>query len=64
MKKHVREAIRLAGLTPAEYELGRNGKHPFIIVNGKRITFAASPKNPDHTTLNLARDILRAKEQA
>jgi len=58
MLKHIREGIRLSGVDDFEYH--RGSKHPYLVVNGRKITCSASPKNPDHTAWNLAKDIQRA----
>lgn len=57
MKKHVREAIRLAGLAPGQVEIHQRGNHPYVVINGRKIFFSFSPKNSDHTTINIAKDI-------
>lgn len=55
LQKHIREAFRIAGITPDSIEV-KNG-HYKMIVNGHLVTAAGSPKNPDHTAINIARDL-------
>lgn len=57
--KHVREAVRLAGAEGVEFCMG--GKHPFLLVNGRRVTVSASPKDPDFAARNIAKDIHKAR---
>ena len=57
MYPQLRLALKICGLRPADVEVKRKGKHPYIVINGRRVSFAASPKNVDHTAFNIARDI-------
>jgi hypothetical protein len=57
--KHVRKALEIAG--PEGVAVHHGGKHYYLIVNGKRIICSASPKNADHASLRIARDIKRAR---
>jgi len=60
MLKHIRDAVRMAGLAPGAVEYHRGKRHPYLVVNGKRIIVSASPKEYDNAIKNIARDIERA----
>lgn len=60
MRKHLRDALRISGVPNDRVQIEKGGKHPYLIVNGFRIIFAESPKNPHYCSLNLARDIVKA----
>lgn len=66
MIKHIREALRLAGLRQSEVTFSRspNG-HPHITVaaTGKTVVASCSPRNPDMAARMLARDLMRALSQ-
>lgn len=61
MLKHIRDAVRLAGLKPSEVEYHRGKCHPYLIIKGKKITVSASPKEYDNAIKNIVRDIERAR---
>ena len=58
MLKHIREAVKRAGVPDVEY--ARGGKHPYLVVCGKRVICCSSPKNIEHAVRNIATDIRRA----
>lgn len=58
MLKHIRNAIRLAGLKANEVEVVQGLKgHIELRRNGKRIKCSSSPKDPHTATLRIARDL-------
>ena len=66
MIKHIREALRLAGLRQSDVVFTRspNG-HPHITVaaTGKTVVASCSPSNPHAAARMLARDLMRAVSQ-
>ena len=66
MIKHIREALRLAGLRQSDVTFTRspNG-HPHITVaaTGKTVIASCSPRDPHAAARMLARDLMRALTQ-
>lgn len=61
MTKHIREALKLAGLRLSDVVIVRTPKgHPHICVNGKTVVASCSPRNPDSAARLIARDLRRA----
>jgi hypothetical protein len=58
LQKHIREAIRLSGVTPESITM--NGGHYKLSVCGRTITAAGSPKDPTIASRNIATDLLKA----
>ena len=66
MKKHVREAIKRAGLKRSDVTVTQNnGGHFYLTIHGskRRITTAGTPSDPSISTLKLMRDLIELKEQ-
>ena len=60
MSKHIREALRLAGLKLSQVVITQNPHgHPHITVlgTGKTITASSTPRNPDTALRLIARDL-------
>lgn len=58
-RRHIRKALRLAGVKASDVSITQN-RHIHLLLNGKRITTACSPRNEYVTALNLARDLRAA----
>lgn len=62
--KHIREALRLAGLRQSEVVITRTGNgHTHLVVNGKTVIASCSPSDPHAAARMLARDLIRAISQ-
>ena len=58
MLKHIRDALRLAGLRASEVQVVQGLKgHIELRHNGKRIKCSSSPKDPHIAALRIARDL-------
>ena len=60
MMKHIREALKLAGIKASEVEVRTTrNSHVHLRYKGRLIVCASSPKNPHHAAQNIARDLLK-----
>lgn len=62
--KHVREALRRAGLRQSDVTITCTGNgHPHIVVGGRTVITSSSPRDHDVATRILAKKLLRAVSQ-
>lgn len=55
--KHIRDAIELSGVPTSQVQKLNKPGHVILVVNGRRIACASSPKNPHVSSKKIAGDI-------
>lgn len=56
MPKHLREALRLAGIPRGQVQIKQRG-HLHVTFEGRTITCSCSPKDPHTATMRIARQM-------
>lgn len=57
--KHIRKALKLAGIRPSEVEITTAHGHIHIRYQGRLISASSSPKDKDTAALKIYRDLRR-----
>jgi len=60
LPKHIREAIRQAGVCLSDVTFKPRPGHPLLLVDGRRISCSGTPKDPHTAALRIARDLRKA----
>lgn len=55
--KHIKEALRMAGLRSSEVDVAHSKGHIHIRHNGKLVIAASSPKDPHTAALRIAKEL-------
>lgn len=60
MLKHIRAAIKQAGLRLSEVEYSTHNGHCQLVVNNHKVICSSSPRDADTAARRIARDLIKA----